>query len=117
MSFVIGTPHASGAGYYNNDDRPSGGKQQQADVRTCTHCQKIVLLQAWKEEGGWCSRCMAPICDFCADRMLVFGCEPFMKQVEQYSDMVAKLPRSYTQPAVREQPAPSRALILPGKEK
>ena len=88
---VIGTPHAAGSGYYKNDDTVSGGRRTEADVRTCMHCQKILLMQRWKEDGGWCSRCSAPICPYCADRMVYYGCEPFVKQMEAYSDMMVKL--------------------------
>ncbi len=78
----IGTPHTSGSGYYCNDDTPSGGTKSEADIQTCTHCQKVIKLQDWKDDGGFCGRCMKPICGPCADRMLTYGCEPFIKQIE-----------------------------------
>lgn len=82
MTFVIGTPFARNAGYYNSDNTASGGRKVEADVQTCKHCQKIILMQAWKDDGGYCSRCQAPVCGPCADRMLTFGCEPFLKTLE-----------------------------------
>jgi hypothetical protein len=57
---IIGTPHTKGAGYYKNDDTASGGKKSEADIRTCTHCQAVIKMQAWKEDGGFCGKCMGP---------------------------------------------------------
>ncbi len=91
MSFMIGTPHSKGSGYYCNDDRPSGGKKTEADIRTCTHCQKILIMKAWAQDGGYCSKCDAPVCGPCADRMEHMGCEPFVKIVERQADMAVKL--------------------------
>jgi hypothetical protein len=91
MSFVIGTPHTKRAGYYLNDDRPSGGKKTEADIQTCTHCQKVLVMKEWTEDGGYCSRCAAPICGPCADKMLTDGCVPFVKLIEQEADMAVKL--------------------------
>lgn len=77
MAFVIGTPHARGAGYYRSDNRGSGGRFLEANFHTCAHCQKGMVISAWKEDGGWCGKCSKPICNTCADRMLTKGCEPF----------------------------------------
>lgn len=79
---VIGTPHTHNAGYYRNDDRPSGGKLAEDDVQTCTHCQAVIKMRKWKDDGAWCGRCEAPICTACAPRLLTHGCEPFLKQLE-----------------------------------
>lgn len=84
MTFLIGTGHTHNAGYYCSDDTPAGGRKIEADVQTCPHCQKVILMQAWKDDGGFCGKCHAPICGHCADRMLAFGCEPFLKQLEQF---------------------------------
>lgn len=81
MAF-IGTPHTSNAGYYYNDDTPSGGRKTEADIRTCTHCQAIIKMQAWKEDGNFCGKCMSPVCGPCGDRMETRGCEPFMQKLE-----------------------------------
>lgn len=83
MSIIIGTPHTHNAGYYKNDDTPSGGRLSEADVQTCSHCQKILLMQGWKDDGGFCGKCMKPICGPCADRMLTHGCEPFIQHIER----------------------------------
>lgn len=80
---IIGTPHKHNAGYYKNDDRASGGLKTEADIQSCVHCQAVILMQKWKEDGGWCGRCSKPICGPCADRMLTKGCEPFIQKIEQ----------------------------------
>lgn len=89
MTFYIGTPYARGAGYFVNNKDAS--RKQEDDVLTCTHCQCIILLRAWRDDGGFCSRCMAPICAKCADRMLTNGCEPFVAQVERAVKAAGKL--------------------------
>ena len=114
MTFIIGTPHTKGAGYYNNNDTPSGGKLTEADVRTCLHCQAIILLQKWKEDGGWCGRCNAPICGPCADRMEFFGCEPFIAQIEKEFNTSEKL-FAFRKLAGLDPPAPTQDLILPDR--
>lgn len=79
---LIGTPFSRNAGYYQNDDRNSGGRLSEADVRTCPHCQAVIKMQEWKAapEQNFCLKCMAPACNnpACQD------CVPFMKQIEHY---------------------------------
>jgi len=87
---IIGTPHTRGAGYFRNDDRLSGGTLSEADIRTCTHCQKVIKMQEWREQGAFCHRCDAPICDQCGARAAVYGCEPFLKKIDQYLDATTK---------------------------
>lgn len=74
----------TGAGYLLSDDRASGGKLQEADVLTCAHCQKLLLGDSWREDGGFCGRCCAPVCGRCADRMLTDGCTPFAKLIDRH---------------------------------
>lgn len=86
---IIGTPHTHNAGYFLNNS--SSARKEQADIQLCTHCETVIFLQKWKDDGGWCSRCMAPICGSCADRMLTFGCEPFIKRIETAFETAVKL--------------------------
>lgn len=72
----------TGAGYLLNDDRASGGRKTEADVLCCRHCQRTLIGDAWRQDGGWCGRCGAPVCGVCADRMQTRGCEPFLKVVD-----------------------------------
>jgi hypothetical protein len=110
MTIIIGTPHARGAGYYCNDDTASGGVKSQADIRTCTHCQAIIKMQEWKQDGGWCGQCSAPICPTCADRMLTHGCEPFIKKLEQALEMSSQL-HHFRKLAGLEAPEPTRSIF------
>lgn len=69
-----------------NDNRASGGKLLECDIRTCPHCQAVIKLSTWKASdgnNGWCMRCNAPICGLCADKMLTEGCKPFMEQIDK----------------------------------
>jgi hypothetical protein len=79
---IIGTPHSKGAGYTLNDDRPSGGKKTEADVRTCPHCQAIIKMQEWakSQTQNFCLKCMAPACNTkeCQD------CIPFIQKIETH---------------------------------
>jgi hypothetical protein len=84
MTFRIGTPHTKGAGYFINDKDTS--RPQEADIQTCSHCQRVIKMQEWKGDGGFCGKCMHPICGPCATRAMTYGCEPFMKKIEQYAE-------------------------------
>ena len=88
---IVGTPYTKGAGYYLGDQDTSHRKE--ADVRTCTHCQTIIKMQAWKDDGGWCGKCNAPICGPCATRAMTFGCEPFIQKLEKYAGAVMRFER------------------------
>ena len=94
---VIGTPFAHNAGYQWNDDTASGGKREQHDVQTCTHCQAVILMQQWRKveegkmTGGFCMRCNAPICGPCNKAMQHQGCVPFIAKLEKEFDMTVKL--------------------------
>lgn len=83
MTFIIGTPHTRGCGNLTANTGGHRDRKIEADIRTCTHCQAVINMQSWKEDGGWCGRCQAPICSPCADRMLTHGCEPFIAQIEK----------------------------------
>jgi hypothetical protein len=91
MSIIIGTPYAKGAGYFINDKNLR--TRQEADIRTCTHCQAVIKLQEWKAKGAWCNKCMAPICLTCGKRMETHGCEPFLKKIEQYAEQQMRFSR------------------------
>lgn len=86
---AIGTPYTRGAGYFVNNVALKN--KQEADVQLCRHCETVLLMQHWKNDGGFCGRCMAPICGPCADRMLTYGCEPFMKKIDRAFDAAVKL--------------------------
>jgi hypothetical protein len=114
MTFIIGTPHTHGAGYFKNDDRTSGGKLAEADVQTCAHCQKIIKMQQWDADVGWCRYECKPVCGPCNKRMQTHGCEPFLKQIETHVETLVKLEQHLKiggfAPTRKEGP---QALVLP----
>jgi hypothetical protein len=79
-----------GAGYLFNDDRASGGKVTEADILCCRHCEKILIKTRWKEDGGWCGRCGAPVCGPCADAITTKGCTPFIKRIDEQVDRLER---------------------------
>lgn len=83
MTFIIGTPHTRGAGYLGAETGGHRSKKVEADIQTCSHCQAAISMQAWKDSGGWCSRCQKPVCAPCADAMLKHGCLPYLARLEQ----------------------------------
>jgi hypothetical protein len=96
--FIIGTPHSKGAGYFVNDNTASGGTVVEDDVRTCPHCQAVILMRQWRlvggdgrMGGGFCTKCNAPVCPNCAAKMPTEGCIPFIAKLEKDFDMTVKL--------------------------
>ena len=85
MAF-IGTPHTRGAGYFLNNKAEPQKNRQEADVQSCSHCQAVILMQQWKDNGAWCGKCMRPLCVKCGARAAIHGCEPFLKKIEQYAE-------------------------------
>ena len=76
----------AGAGYLLSDNRASGGALREADLLTCTHCQKVITKDSWKAGdggNGWCMKCSAPICGTCSNRMLTEGCLPFVQRIDR----------------------------------
>ena len=69
-------------GYLQQDNRASGGGVEEADVWTCSHCQAIILVNKWKQEGGFCHSCDKPICFTCFEKAKVEGCVPWRKKVD-----------------------------------
>ena len=56
------------------------------DTFTCAHCQDIIHVhpKARPEDvGGLCKACMGLICPACVTRAQKYGCEPFIRKVEQ----------------------------------
>jgi len=53
------------------------------DTFTCSHCQRVVLVEARQDPstlGGFCRVCMKHICGPCADKGV---CAPFEKAMER----------------------------------
>lgn len=88
---IIGTPHTKNAGYFVNDKELR--TRQEADIRTCTHCQAVIKMQEWKNKGAWCNKCFAPICSLCGKRAEMHGCEPFLKKIEKFAEQQMRYQR------------------------
>lgn len=115
MTFSIGTPFSRGAGYLLNNQGLGASQREEADVQTCSHCQRVILMQAWKDDGGFCGRCMHPICGPCATRALTYGCEPFLKKIEQHAERLMRF-EHIRKAAGPEPEAPQPTLITGDKE-
>ncbi len=105
--------YRTGQGYFINHGTETY-RTQEADVLTCAHCQAVLLFSSWKDDGGFCRPEMKPLCGTCADRALIYGCEPFMKKLEAF----VREQYSYSQfikVAGLEPPAPPRPIITGGK--
>lgn len=87
-ALIIGGNLSHGAGYMLNDNRASGNGVKEADIVSCPHCQALIELALWKEDGGFCGKCNKPVCGPCADRMATKGCAPFVKLIEDHLDKV-----------------------------
>jgi len=55
----------------------------EADTLSCSHCQKVLLKQRWKQNGAWCFCCGHAICQVCHEKTWKTGCVPFMKDIDQ----------------------------------
>ncbi len=93
MTFSIGTPHLKGAGYFLNNKDLNVSEREEADVQTCSHCQAVIKMQEWKKNGAWCGKCMKPLCLQCGKRAQIFGCEPFIKKLEQIAEKQMRFER------------------------
>lgn len=80
---LILNPHSAGSGYFQNDNRASGGTLEQSDVQTCTHCQAVVLLHKPNSPYGYCRKCDNVLCAHCAKKAETEGCTPFKATIDR----------------------------------
>jgi hypothetical protein len=118
MTFIIGTPHRRNAGYLINNQGLSVNRgRQEADVQTCAHCQRIINMQKWAQDGAFCKKCWAPICGnenpLCVRENMIYGCVPFLKRIEQFTNAQIKF-RQYLKMAGLEPVAPTPSIIVTG---
>lgn len=121
MTF-IGQAHSVNAGYFWNDNTASGGTHEKSDVQSCTHCQRVIIMNEWravdrgsgKMSGGFCIKCNAPICAYCNKDFAQNGCVPFIKLIDQHHDATIKLAQ-FRKLAGLDSPPAARALIVPGE--
>jgi len=90
MTMYIGTALTKGAGYLLNGEKLNVSQREEADIRTCTHCQRVIKLQEWRQRGAWCNRCFAPICIPCGVEMQTKGCTPFLKKIEAIAEQMLR---------------------------
>lgn len=92
MIISIGTPYTHQCG---NLDMWTGGENNrhvQADMQTCTHCQKAINLQADRDKVSFCTHCQALVCltGPCAEQTAQFGCIPYLKKVNLYLEQMIR---------------------------
>ena len=104
----IGTPYRHNSGYYLND-KELGRRRQEDDVQTCNHCQAVIRLRFDREHVAICMGCMRLTCGPCSTRALTYGCEPFVKKIDQQFDALYKLEQHLKVAGL--EPALSRSLI------
>lgn len=101
------TPHRRGAGYFLDNQALGARERKEADVQQCAHCSCVILMQAWKQDGNWCNRCMAPVCLLCGDRMEFYGCEPALRKLEEAFNLGEKLAQFRRIAGLDAPPAPA----------
>jgi len=76
----------AGLGYLEHDNRASGGRHFEADTFTCTHCQRVVVLNPARiRERHKCSGCNHLICDDCgAARVAGAPCKTMAQKIDEY---------------------------------
>jgi len=107
MAFLIGTPHRHNAGYVMNNQDFATARREEADIQTCKHCQSVIKMQEWREDGAWCSHCNSPVCahGICAERTEKLGCIPYVKYIETILEGQTSLEQFRKMAGLDEQPA------------
>ncbi len=77
-----------GASFLSIDNRLAGGGLKEADTYTCSHCQRIVVVNPERtRERGYCRKCDHVICDECVAIMhATLTCTPIAKVFEQFQE-------------------------------
>lgn len=61
---------------------PNASSPFERDTFTCSHCQKVVIVEFKANPddlGGFCRLCMKSVCPNCVGK----GCHPFEKKLEE----------------------------------
>jgi hypothetical protein len=113
MTFRIGTPHRRNAGNLNMTTGGERSQQVEDDIQTCPHCQSVIRLSQWKQEGGFCRKCMKPICNNpdCVKRTAELGCVPFTQALEQEWRLQGKL-QAFRKLAGLDPQAPTQSRVI-----
>jgi hypothetical protein len=79
-------------GYLLVDNRVSGGPVHEAATSTCTHCQRIIILNPLRmRERHYCRKCDHLICDACALLMKIgHPCRPMKQILDELQERMVK---------------------------
>lgn len=74
-----------GLGYLQVDNRAAGQRMVEADTYTCTHCQRVVVMNPDRKRPRYkCRGCNHLICDGCAAiREAGAPCKTFAQLVDE----------------------------------
>jgi len=83
MTLII--THPTGLGYLEVDNRAADEGLFQADTYTCTHCQRVVVMNPERKRDRYkCRGCDHHICDPCAaDRAAGAPCRTFRQLADE----------------------------------
>lgn len=75
-----------GLGYLEVDNRPAGQQHFEADTYTCTHCNRVVVMNPNRvRERYKCRGCSHHICDPCAaERIAGVACKTMNQRIDEY---------------------------------
>lgn len=92
MTLLITDGLPRGLGYLEVDNRASGGRHLEADTYTCTHCQRVVVMNPLrKRERYKCGGCNHHICDDCAAlRATGAPCRTWAQKIDEVASQQAK---------------------------
>jgi hypothetical protein len=95
----------TGLGHLEIDQRAAGGRIFEADTYTCTHCNRVVVMNPErKRERYKCRGCNHHICDDCAAQRASGGpCRTMQQRYDEDMNSLAK----------GERQAQASPLILP----
>lgn len=89
-------------GYLLVDNRASGQGMVESPTITCSHCQRVVVLNPLRtRERGYCPKCDSYICDECEAVRVASGfeCRP-MKQV--FDELEGRITHHGTVDSIKE---------------
>jgi hypothetical protein len=74
--------------YLMIDNRCSGGGVMEAATFTCSHCQRVVVMNPDRtRERGYCRKCDHLICDECVQTMFeTLTCVPIAKVFDELQE-------------------------------
>lgn len=80
-------------GYLLIDDRASGQGMFESATNTCSHCQRIIVLNPLRtRERGYCPGCDSYICDTCEAARVAGGytCMPMAQVFDEEEERILR---------------------------